>query len=160
MISAIELEILRTDIPSLVRNYKHNPPNNWGWSCDICGDSKKDRRRARFGVNKVKNDLLCNCFNCGWSGTFKTYLHYQHPDLARRVTREVFTENQPSKEDSFNDQIIKEADSEILLQIYYIMKEPQLKDWLNLLIRKKIQIRQPENQRKLVSLHQRYHNER
>lgn len=156
MISATEYEILRTEMPPIVRNFRQSSPSHWGWSCDICGDSKKDRRKARFGVSVVKNELLCNCFNCGWSGTFKTYLHYQHPDLAKRVSRNNFVVNAP-KEDSYNDQIIKSVDSEILLQIYYIMYEPKHKDWLNLLIRKKIQIQQPENQRKLVSIHQKYH---
>ena len=158
MITSAELEILRTDIPPLVRNFKHSSPNNWGWSCLICGDSKRDKRKARFGVSKVKNELLCNCFNCGWSGTFKTYLQYQHPDLARRVTREHFKENKPLNEETINDRIIKEVDSEILIQIYYINKEPNIKNWLNLLLKKKIHIKNSENQKKLVSLHKRYYN--
>ena len=157
MISAVELEILRSEMPGLVRNYRQTRPYEWKWSCDICNDSMKDRRKARFGVAKVGTDLLCHCFNCDWAGSFYTYLKYQHPDLATRVNRTKYVENFSSN--AYNlDKIIAEVDSDSLVQLFYINKFADSKQWLKELEKRKIRFSDKESIRKLYNLHKEIHH--
>lgn len=110
----------------------------------------KSRRKARFGVSKVKNDLVCNCFNCGWAGSFVTYLKYQHPDLARKVQRESFVTS--NVEANYNDLLVSLADSEILREIYYINTNVDNKLWLADLQKRKIRFEKKDSVRKLLKL--------
>lgn len=157
MISAVELEILRTDLPGIVRNFRQNSPQSWQFSCDICGDSRKDRRKARFGINVKDGGLVCHCFNCDWSGSFLTYLRYQHPDLAQRVSRENFVTQQTSTLYDLS-RLVSEADSEILSQLFYINKYSDTQKWVNKLESLKIKLNR-DAFRKLYNVHNRIHNE-
>lgn len=157
MITSTELEILRTDLPGIERNFRQISPQQWQMSCSICGDSKKDRRKARFGIAVKDNILVCNCFNCGWNGTFLTYLRYQHPDLAQRVSRSKFVDKSESNHDLSS--LVFKADSEILREIFYINNIPNAKEWLQYLVKKKIFLDKPSI-RKLHNIHNGIHNER
>ena len=37
----------------------------WNFRCPYCGDSKKNRNKARGFVYRKKNDLFYKCHNCG-----------------------------------------------------------------------------------------------
>lgn len=151
-----ELEILRSVMPGTERNYRQTGTYSWNWSCSICGDSNKDRRKARFGVSKVGQELLCNCFNCGWAGTFLTYLKYQHPDLAKRVSRQSFVNNTNLNAYS-PDRLVQELDSETLSKIFYINTIIDKRVWLATLARKKI-ILTKDNIHKLNKIHNEVHH--
>lgn len=61
-----------------VRNYKKHTQYSWQWSCEICGDSKQNTRKARFWIGKKDQTLLAHCFNCGYSNRFDSYLRDNH----------------------------------------------------------------------------------
>lgn len=57
-----------------LRNFKQKSTNYWNFSCPICGDSKKDPRKARGYVLLHKNRLIYKCHNCGLSCSFGNLL--------------------------------------------------------------------------------------
>jgi hypothetical protein len=61
------LEIKYLDILSTrIRNFKRKSGTLWNMSCPICGDSSKDKRKARGYVYLKEGKLLYHCHNgCG-----------------------------------------------------------------------------------------------
>lgn len=57
-----------------LRNFKQKDTHYWNCSCPLCGDSKKDLRKARGYILESKNKLLYKCFNCGVSMSFGSLL--------------------------------------------------------------------------------------
>ena len=48
-----------------LRNFKQKNDYLWNFSCPLCGDSKKNKLKARGYVFKKGNDLFYTCHNCG-----------------------------------------------------------------------------------------------
>lgn len=46
------------------RNFKQKKENLWNFSCPICGDSKKNKLKARGYVYRKTNNLYYICHNC------------------------------------------------------------------------------------------------
>jgi transcription elongation factor Elf1 len=54
-------------ISSRLRNFKQKNTNLWNFSCPFCGDSTKNKTKARGYVFPKGNDLFYRCHNCGVS---------------------------------------------------------------------------------------------
>lgn len=72
-----------------VRNYSlksgvHN------FSCPICGDSQKNKFKARGNIYPKGNDYSYKCFNCGFASKFNYFLKTAFPDLFEEYRRDVF----------------------------------------------------------------------
>ena len=50
-----------------LRNFAKKNDYLWNYSCPVCGDSKKNPRKARGFIYKFKQDLLVKCHKCGYS---------------------------------------------------------------------------------------------
>jgi DNA primase len=48
-----------------LRNFKQTGSYTYNFSCPFCGDSKKNKLKARGYVFQKKNDLFYKCHNCG-----------------------------------------------------------------------------------------------
>lgn len=48
-----------------LRNFKQTGDHTFNFSCPFCGDSKKNKLKARGYVYQRKTDLLYKCHNCG-----------------------------------------------------------------------------------------------
>jgi transcription elongation factor Elf1 len=59
-----------------LRNFKEKSSHYWNFSCPICGDSKKDKLKARGNLKEYKNRLVYKCFNCGISCSFGNLLKH------------------------------------------------------------------------------------
>ena len=64
-----------------LRNFRKLNETTWKMSCEFCGDSKKNKNKARGHIYTVKNDLFYRCFNCGYSTTFGSLLKHVSPML-------------------------------------------------------------------------------
>lgn len=137
-----------------VRNFTRKNDYLWNWSCDICGDSAKDTRKARFFVGRRDNELMCYCHNCGFTGSVETYFRQMHPDLSQTLSRDKFVEQAPSLYDP-ND--LMSLDDDILTYIFFINKFPNRREWLTFLATKKI-ILSKKSIIKLVGIHSEYHS--
>ena len=62
-------------ISSRLRNFKQKNVNLWNFSCPFCGDSQKNKTKARGYVFPKENTLLYRCHNCGVSTNAGTSLN-------------------------------------------------------------------------------------
>jgi hypothetical protein len=58
-----------------LRNYKQKGPDLWNFCCPFCGDSKKNRNKARGYVFQIKGKYYYKCHNCSVPKHFKSFLH-------------------------------------------------------------------------------------
>ena len=56
-------------ISSRLRNFKQKGDNLFNFSCNYCGDSQKNRLKARGYAFQKSGGLFYKCFNCGMSTT-------------------------------------------------------------------------------------------
>ena len=155
MIDFNEVTAIQTQISSRVRNFKRVSDTQWMYSCDICGDSVKNTRKTRFGIGVKDGKLFCNCFNCGYSATFRSYCQYKHPDVFRSLSQQKFFDDNLLFE---VDSIIKNVDSEaILAKIFFINRFRDTRQWIKFLKKKKIRPSK-QNFSKLLLIHQQFYS--
>lgn len=68
-------------LSSRLRNFKNKGNDNYQFSCPICGDSAKDKSKARGYVFPKQGTLKFYCHNCNFSGSFAYFLRYVNPAL-------------------------------------------------------------------------------
>jgi len=95
-----------------VRNFKRTGPNNWTFSCPICGDSKKKPWKARGNVFKLEQELLFHCFRCGVSKRFGNFLKDLAPHLHQEMQLELLAEEgrPTSRADDYVPPVMKTYD--------------------------------------------------
>lgn len=74
------------------RNFKKEGPYNFKFSCPICGDSDKNKQKARGNLWKpTKMDgLQFHCYNCGFSAKFSYFLKTQDINLYKQYRLDKF----------------------------------------------------------------------
>lgn len=75
-----------------VRNFHQKGDWLWNFSCPICGDSDKDKLKARgYIFSPADAPRLCyKCHNCGASASFDYFLKKHFPDLHRKYQADLF----------------------------------------------------------------------
>lgn len=63
-------------ISSRLRNFKQKKDDLYNFSCPICGDSQKNRTKARGYVFRKNNDYFYTCHNCQTGTTFSKILKH------------------------------------------------------------------------------------
>lgn len=48
-----------------LRNFKQKDQHTWNCSCPVCGDSTKNKLKARGYIYRMKAELFYKCHNCG-----------------------------------------------------------------------------------------------
>lgn len=59
-----------------LRNFKQQKDYLWNFSCPVCGDSKKNKLKARAYIYRKKSDLFCKCHNCGYGASLGNLIKY------------------------------------------------------------------------------------
>lgn len=59
-----------------LRNFKQKNDYLWNYSCPVCGDSSKNKLKARGYIYRAKQDLFCKCHNCGYSTNIGNLIKY------------------------------------------------------------------------------------
>jgi len=76
-----------------LRNFKWKKETQAQCSCPICGDSKKDAKKARGYFYQKHGRFFYKCFNCGyWSNMYKFLLAIS-PELCKEYGLESFKRN-------------------------------------------------------------------
>lgn len=141
-----------------VRNFKkHRNGKAWSMSCEVCGDSKTNRRKARFGIAEKKDGYVVHCFNCGYSNSFIGYLKDFHPHLYSKLSINNFVQQVPTLYD-LNYLLDGKTSDRILINIFYLNKFSNTKYWLDYLVKKKIKLTK-NNLKILYKMHKDYWNE-
>ena len=75
-----------------LRNYTKKSDFLWNFSCPFCGDSQKNRKKARGFIYRVKNDLFYKCHNCSHGTTVSKLVEYVDPNLHQEYVMERYKE--------------------------------------------------------------------
>ena len=120
-----------------MRNWKDKGRNSFNFSCPICGDSKKNTRKARGYFFAKKNNLFFKCHNCGVGLSLKNFLKQVAPPLYSEYVLENFAEGSSTKNPStpkfdnnlkeyFNEHVKKNCDEYIGLPNINQIKEENM----------------------------------
>ena len=69
----------------------------YNFRCPYCGDSQKNKTKARGYLFKVKNDYVFKCHNCGMGRTLTNFLKDQNMNLHDRYVMERYREGLTGK---------------------------------------------------------------
>ena len=61
-------------LSSRLRNFKKKGNHTYNFSCPLCGDSKKNKHRARGYLFEVKGSFIYKCHNCGEGKTLASLM--------------------------------------------------------------------------------------
>lgn len=76
-----------------LRNFKKKSDHLWNFSCPICGDSKKNKLKARGYVFQAENSLIFKCHKCGHSCSFGNLLKHLDSNLYKEYVYESYLED-------------------------------------------------------------------
>ena len=80
-----------------LEKFKQKKPYLWNFRCPVCGDSQRNKSKARGFVFQIKGDLMYKCHNCGYSVPFPKLLQDMNPELYKEYRMEKFVS--PQKRD-------------------------------------------------------------
>ena len=85
----VEIKYLNLLSPRL-QKFKQKKNNLWNFRCPYCGDSQRNKSKARGFVFEQKGELLYKCHNCGISVPFPKLLQDQDIGLYKEYRMEKF----------------------------------------------------------------------
>ena len=71
----------------------------WNFRCPICGDSQKNKNKARGFVFRVKGDLLYKCHNCQYSAPLPKLIEVVDSALYQQYRMEKFKDGKKKRPD-------------------------------------------------------------
>jgi len=77
-------------VSSRLRNFKQKDSYLWNFSCPICGDSQKNKLKARGYVFKKGNGLYYRCHNCGAGTNLGNLIKNVDPAVYREYALEKY----------------------------------------------------------------------
>jgi len=89
--------------PKLLR-FTQKKEDLYNFRCPLCGDSQKNKTKARGFVFRKKDDYFYMCHNCGVSTTFYNFLDKVDPSLTKQYALERYkngTQNNNTKTPEF-----------------------------------------------------------
>ena len=79
-------------VSSRLLKFKRVKPNLYNFRCPICGDSKKQKSKARGYIYAIKQNVNFRCLNCGASMSLNNFLKHIDPVLQKQYSMEKFKE--------------------------------------------------------------------
>ena len=73
-----------------LEKFKRVKNNLYNFRCPICGDSQKNKTRARGYLYQVKNNTNYKCHNCGINVSFNNFLKDIDPATHKQYIFEKF----------------------------------------------------------------------
>ena len=80
-----------------LQKFKKVKNNLYNFRCPICGDSQKNKNKARGYLYQVKNNTNFKCHNCGISMSFNNFLKELDSVLHKQYTMEKFKQGHTGK---------------------------------------------------------------
>ena len=88
-----------------LRNFKQKKDYLWNFSCPICGDSQKNKLKARGYVFQKGTDLFYTCHNCGIGLSLGNFLKHIDPTVHKEYVLERYTSGK-SNNSSFANTVL------------------------------------------------------
>ncbi|MFZ9354079.1 MAG: DNA primase [Candidatus Nanopelagicales bacterium] len=79
------------------QKFKKVKNNLYNFRCPICGDSQRNKNKARGYFYQVKNNTNYKCHNCGINISFNNFLKQIDPTVYKQYTFEKFKEGNTGK---------------------------------------------------------------
>lgn len=79
-------------VSSRLQKFKRVKADLYNFRCPICGDSQRNKNKARGYIYPVKNNTNFKCHNCGASSSFNSFLKQIDPNLHQQYSLEKFKE--------------------------------------------------------------------
>lgn len=79
-------------VSSRLQKFKRVKSNLYNFRCPICGDSQRNKNKARGYFYVVKNNTNFKCHNCGASLSFNNFIKKVDVELYKQYTLEKFKE--------------------------------------------------------------------
>lgn len=79
-----------SQLSTKLRNFKQKNTNTFNFSCPYCGDSQKNKIKARGYCYPNKNDLFYKCHNCGVSTNAGNLIKHVDPYLYEQYVVERY----------------------------------------------------------------------
>lgn len=89
-------------ISSRLRNFKQKKDYLWNFSCPFCGDSTKNKTKARGYVFQKGNNLFFRCHNCGVSTNVGNLVKHVDSSLHREFVLEKYKSGETNNSRSAN----------------------------------------------------------
>ena len=102
-----------------LRNFKWKRATLANCSCPICGDSQKNKNKARGFFYQKSNDFFYKCHNCGYGSTLYNFLKEVNPSLCKEYSLERWKDGETG-----NSNYKKPKDEEVFK---FIDKKPAFK---------------------------------
>jgi len=100
-------------LSSRLSKFKKVKPHLYNFRCPICGDSQKNKNKARGFLYRVKTNTNYKCHNCGVSMSFSNFLKEIDPETHKHYVFEKFKEGKSGKNFTTEspEEIFKKLDS-------------------------------------------------
>ncbi len=85
-----------------LRNFKRKKDDLFNCSCPYCGDSQKDKHKARGYFFKQGDSMIYKCHNCGQSASTANVLKFLNPQLYQEYIFHRYKENANTPEKETN----------------------------------------------------------
>ena len=72
-------------LSSRLSKFKKVKPHLYNFRCPICGDSQKNKNKARGFLYRVKTNTNYKCHNCGVSMSFSNFLKEIDPETHKAL---------------------------------------------------------------------------
>jgi len=80
-------------LSSRLSKFKRKKEYLWNFRCCFCGDSQKNKNKARAFVFQIKGDLVFKCHNCQLSVPFAKLVEHIDPQLYKEYKLEKFKDS-------------------------------------------------------------------
>ena len=95
MSSYIDLKFIN-DLSSRLNLFKKKGDYLFNFRCPHCGDSQKNKTKARGFFYRVKNDMFFKCHNCGTGQSLANFIKFIDPKLYSQYLLERYKRSAPS----------------------------------------------------------------
>jgi len=75
-----------------LRNFTKKGDFLWNFSCPFCGDSQRNKKKARGFVYRTKSDLFYKCHNCAHGTNLSKLIEYVDPNTHKEYVMERYKE--------------------------------------------------------------------
>ena len=76
----IDLKFIN-DLSSRLGQFKRKTETLFNFRCPYCGDSEKNKTKARGYLYRKKNDMFYKCHNCGVGASLGNFIKYLDPKM-------------------------------------------------------------------------------
>lgn len=94
-------------ISARFQKFKKVKNNLYNFRCPICGDSQKNKNKARGYLYQVKNNTNFKCHNCGINISFNNFLKQIDSAIYKQYTFEKFKQGHTGKNFTVEDPVFK-----------------------------------------------------